>query len=170
MWENESRQTLYWHKFRLFNKKLSGCYSILQWVFFSISVCFLLFLSDNNFKKAWNRTSKTISKYLTSGSNNSNNFSCLLMIVNGDTKEFFGKREKGWLEVMGRNGYENWKYVPPEDQVHKSECQENIRELVHNHSFANCIKKFWLVMRHQILQSYSIFRSQMMAAVITENE
>lgn len=92
------------------------------------------------------------------------------MIVNGNTKEFFGKREKGWLELVRRSGCGNWKYISPENRVHKSECQANIRELVHNHSFSNCIKKFWLVMRHQPLQPCSVFRSQMMAAVVTENE
>lgn len=75
-----------------FNKKLLECYSTLQWVFFSISVHFLLFLSDDNLKRARNRTSKTISKYLNSESNNSNNLLACLLI--GIPQNSLGREKK----------------------------------------------------------------------------
>lgn len=76
--------------------KLSGCYSTLQRVFFSTSVCILLFLSDDSLKKARTRTSKTISKYFFSGSNNVFFLAYLLMIVNRAPKISLRREKKGW--------------------------------------------------------------------------
>lgn len=92
------------------------------------------------------------------------------MIVNGDTTKFFRKREKVWSELMGRTEHGMCKSILPGNQVHKLECWANIRGLIHNHWFAKCVTKFWLVIRHQTPQSCDSFGLGMMANVLTKKK